>query len=366
MAKDQIKVGVFVLVGLGLLTGIIFLIGEDAHLWQSKMSFTAPFKDVQGLKTGGPVRLGGVDIGTVDSVAYDGKAANDTRIFVKLLIVKAEGQRVRIGSVAHIANKGLLGDKMVEITVPDPSAPPAPDKSELKTEESGDIMAQVNDLSAQVKRTLDNIENATRGFGDPRFGDDVRKSAEDLRIILDGIARSDGAMHRLFLDPREGERLDHTIDNVNVSLTRLSTLLGEASAVTEQVRAGPGIAHALVYDGDLSKNAAGTVDEIHRDLVAIREGNGVAHALVYGDDQTQHVMGNLTKMTADLSAIVADVRAGKGTIGGLLVDPSVYEDLKSAVGNVERNQVLRALVRYSIKEDESRPHADPQVTVAKP
>jgi len=44
----------------------------------------------------------------------------------------------------------------------------------------------------------------------------------------------------------------------------------------------------------------------------------------------------------------------------LLVDPTIYEDLKSAVGNVERNQVLRALVRYSIKEDEARPH-DPQV-----
>jgi phospholipid/cholesterol/gamma-HCH transport system substrate-binding protein len=42
-------------------------------------------------------------------------------------------------------------------------------------------------------------------------------------------------------------------------------------------------------------------------------------------------------------------------LGALLVDPSLYEDLKSAVGNVERNQVLRALVRYSIRADESKP-----------
>jgi phospholipid/cholesterol/gamma-HCH transport system substrate-binding protein len=351
MVKNQLKVGIFVLVGLALLTAVVFLIGEDSHFWESKVYFIAPFKDVQGLKAGGPVRLGGVDIGTVGSVAYDRKSADD-RIFVKLAIVKQEARRVRQGAVAHISNKGLLGDKMVEISVPNESAAPLTDGSELKTEEPADIMSQVNDLSAQVKRTLDNIENATRGFGDPRFGEDVKRSAEDLRLILDGIARSDGAMHRLFMDPREGERIDHTIDNVNASLTRLSSLLGEASAVTEQVRAGPGIAHALVYDGELSKNAAGTLDEIHKDLVAIREGNGVAHALVYGDDQTQHVMGNLTKMSDDLRSIVADMRAGKGTIGGLLVDPSVYEDLKSAVGNVERNQVLRALVRYSIRADE--------------
>jgi phospholipid/cholesterol/gamma-HCH transport system substrate-binding protein len=160
------------------------------------------------------------------------------------------------------------------------------------------------------------------------------------------------------MDPREGERLDRTVENLNASMVRLSGLLGEVTAVTQQIRTGPGIAHAVLYDGDLSKNTAGTLDEIHKDLVAIREGNGIAHALVYGDDQTQHVMGNLNVMSDDLRSIVADMRAGKGTLGALLVDPSIYEDLKSAVGNVERNQVLRALVRYSIRADEARPRIE--------
>ena len=52
------------------------------------------------------------------------------------------------------------------------------------------------------------------------------------------------------------------------------------------------------------------------------------------------------------------MKAGRGTIGGLLVDPSIYEDVKTLVGNVERNQVLRALVRYSIKQNDGRPHAE--------
>jgi phospholipid/cholesterol/gamma-HCH transport system substrate-binding protein len=64
---------------------------------------------------------------------------------------------------------------------------------------------------------------------------------------------------------------------------------------------------------------------------------------------------NLTAMSQDLRLIVADVRAGRGTIGGLLVDPSIYEDVKRLVGNLERNEILRALVRYSIREDEPRP-----------
>ena len=124
------------------------------------------------------------------------------------------------------------------------------------------------------------------------------------------------------------------------------------------MREGPGIAHALVYDGDMSKNASGTLDELHQDLRAVREGNGLAHALLYGDDPSQHVMSNLNAMSDDLRAIVGNLKQGKGTLGALLVDPTVYEDIKSAVGNVERNEVLRALVRYSIKADEKRPSAE--------
>jgi phospholipid/cholesterol/gamma-HCH transport system substrate-binding protein len=45
------------------------------------------------------------------------------------------------------------------------------------------------------------------------------------------------------------------------------------------------------------------------------------------------------------------------------VDPSIYEDIKSLVGNVERNQVLRALVRYSIKQDELKAPPPPPPVV---
>jgi phospholipid/cholesterol/gamma-HCH transport system substrate-binding protein len=41
-----------------------------------------------------------------------------------------------------------------------------------------------------------------------------------------------------------------------------------------------------------------------------------------------------------------------------MVDPSVYEDLKVLLGNVQRNEVLRALVRYSIKQDEGQPRVE--------
>jgi phospholipid/cholesterol/gamma-HCH transport system substrate-binding protein len=52
------------------------------------------------------------------------------------------------------------------------------------------------------------------------------------------------------------------------------------------------------------------------------------------------------------------VKAGKETIGGPLVDPAVDEDIESLIGNVEPDQVVRALVRYSIKKSEDKPQAE--------
>jgi phospholipid/cholesterol/gamma-HCH transport system substrate-binding protein len=146
--------------------------------------------------------------------------------------------------------------------------------------------------------------------------------------------------------------------NLDQSTAQLNATLAQARDVAEHVKSGPGLAHSLIYDGDMSENTAGVLNELHRDMVAVREGNGIAHSVLYGDNDSQHVMSNVNAMSDDLRAIVSGVRQGKGTIGALLVDPSVYEDIKMLVGNVERNEVLRALVRYSIKADEDKPKVD--------
>jgi phospholipid/cholesterol/gamma-HCH transport system substrate-binding protein len=121
------------------------------------------------------------------------------------------------------------------------------------------------------------------------------------------------------------------------------------------VNQGPGFVHEVIYGDGPNQTLAqfGTAaDELGKTLKGVREGNGIARSLIYGDDQSQQVMSNLNGMSRDVRQIVSDMRAGKGTLGALLVDPSVYEDLKMLLGNVDRNKTLRALVRYSIKRDE--------------
>jgi phospholipid/cholesterol/gamma-HCH transport system substrate-binding protein len=361
----QTKVGIFVGLGIVLLSGMVFLIGDNKQTWAAKVPYVAAFKDVEGLKPGAPVQLGGVDIGLVTHVGYSAKT-NDAHIYVEIDIKKTEAVRIRAGTKASVAMKGMLGDKMLVLKVTNPAAMEIPAGGTLETDEGDDIIAKVQAAVAKVSDRLDEIGALTKPLSDPKFVKDLTGIAANVSEITAGLAHNDSAIHRLLMDPREGERIDIALANVDNATVRLASMLGSMQDVADHVRRGPGMAHGLIYDGEMSKNAAGTLEEIHQDLEAIRKGNGLAHAVVYGDDNTQKVLGNVNAMSEDLRTIVAQIKEGKGTIGGLLVDPTIYEDLKSAVGNVERNQVLRALVRYSIKEDESKSRPDPTVTAAKP
>src|SRR4029078_660427 len=110
-----IKVVLFVLLGLVLLFAVVFIIGENRHVWDPKVKYEAAFGDVAGLKPGARVRMGGVDIGTVTDVSHKSDPL-DPRIYVTISVVKSESERVREDTIGRIVNKGLLGDKMIELS----------------------------------------------------------------------------------------------------------------------------------------------------------------------------------------------------------------------------------------------------------
>jgi len=352
----QLKVGLFVVFGILLTMFAVFLIGDTKQLWTGKVGYSTTFHEVAGLKPGAPVRMGGLDVGDVVQVGH-GKDPGDVRVFVRMAISKSEADHIRADTLARIINKGLLGDKMIELTPGSPEAQPLLPGAVVPSEEPSDVLASANKIVSASVKTVEDIEPLAKALGDPELAAHIKGSAADMHSLLEEIVHGDGTAHRLFYDHRAADQLSELLGNLSRASNRLDAVLADLEDATQHVRQGPGIAHALLYDGEMSKNAAGTMAEIHEDLRAVRQGNGVAHAMLYGDDSSQHLMANLNAMSDDLRVIVGGVRQGKGTIGGLLVDPTVYEDIKSLVGNVERNEVLRALVRYSIKADEKHPAA---------
>jgi phospholipid/cholesterol/gamma-HCH transport system substrate-binding protein len=353
----DIKVGLFVMAGLVLAGLAIFLIGDERRLFSRSVEFSAKFTDVGGLKADAPVRMGGIDIGHVSGVGY-GKDPGDATIYVTMEIVKSEAGRIKTDSTAQVATKGLLGDKMVEITKGNAPAV-IPPGGVIPSIQPPDIMKQVAGMGEKAEAALDNVKRMTDSLADEKFQRDLRESVAGINTVLSQISSGDGYPHRFLTDRAEADRISHTLESIDRSTRELSDTLVETRSVIARVRSGPGFTHDVIYGDGPKKQVeqfGNAANEVALTLKGIRESDSLTHDALYGGKGNgAQALANVTAITADMRTIVANVKDGKGTIGALLVDPSVYEDLKVVLGNVERNDVLRALVRYSIKQDERKP-----------
>ncbi len=174
---------------------------------------------MQGLKPGAPIRMGGIDIGHVAEVGY-GPDPKDTKIYVKLEIVESEASRIKTDSVAQIANKGLLGDKMLELTKGQ-SPESVPPGGHIPGEVPTDVMGKVTGMAEKAEATLDNIQKVSESIADEKLHQDLRETVASANTLMKQVTEGDGYPHRFLTDPEEAERISRTVP----SLDRLSTEL---------------------------------------------------------------------------------------------------------------------------------------------
>jgi len=407
--RAELRVGVFVLVSLVVGGSVAFLIGNQRNVFKRKTSFYASFDDVGGLRAGSPVRVAGVTVGTVGSVEF----ADDGRIRVDFDIVKSAAELIRGTpeqctpaerdahntaredlaarrraaaidgtpvptdpepaqcSVVTIGSKGMLGDRLIAISVG--SGLPAWDPEQaLPVDVGGGLEAMLDeagDTMHSVGRVAQNLRLATDPFANQQFSDDMSETAHNLAQITGMLANGNGVAQRLMTDSRTADDLSATLHSLRAASTELTGAARGMRAITDEINHGDGSVHEVLYGHDGAEavtHLGEAATELATLLHDVREGNGMAHELIYGEDGGE-LMTHLNAASADLASITADVRAGRGTMGGLLTDPSIYEDVKRLVGDLQRNDILRALVRYSIRRDRSRdqpPEVAPEVEEA--
>ena len=142
-------------------------------------------------------------------------------------------------------------------------------------------------------------------------------------------------------DVKKNDSLVHALlyaDGGELAVADARKLINEASTIVADVRSQPGFVHNLIYENDKGE---------------ILQNANAASA-------------DIKMMAADLRQLVADAKTGKGTVGRLLTDPSVYEDLKVLLGNVRRNDAVRAIVRYAISQEDKRAAESPKPVPPKP
>src|SRR5437763_15700703 len=112
LAWSELKIGVLTILAITIAIVTVFMLtGGRGFFWQ-RYNLKARFDNVAGLKSGSPVRVAGVEVGTVTSVDdFVGE-----QIDVTMQVNKTMTSRITTGSTAYLGSVSLLGESAVDIT----------------------------------------------------------------------------------------------------------------------------------------------------------------------------------------------------------------------------------------------------------
>lgn len=354
-SNRNLRVGVFVAAALGVLALAIFAIGQERSMFTPMTRLYTSFPDINGLVIGAPVRLAGVDVGRVSEIAFSSDL-DHPEARVQLAVETRYMDRVRADSRAYIDSKGLLGDKLINLTVGSQSEPALQDGGYVKARLGSSLEGMAKELESTagaIGRAAQTAEGAVSELASPEVTENVRRITGSIAAILEQVEQGDGLAHRLVYDASYAERVDGALANLERMSARADTATARVDRMLQRVEQGPGTLHALVYEDDgtqliaeATRAAGGVADATD----ALNHGEGLAAALLRDPAGRQLVL-DLATLSGRLERISHEVEQGRGTVGGLLVDPSVYEEMKTVLGNIERSTVLKALIRMTIKEE---------------
>ncbi|OJH33450.1 MlaD family protein [Cystobacter ferrugineus] len=359
-SKDQrlaLRVGAFVAMAFVLAGIVVFFIGQKTHLFEKQVSYRAYFASVEGLSSHSPVWLNGLEVGRVEAVGFPSKPG-EKRMEVRLRLSTEYAQRVRADSVARLSSLGVLGDKAVDISLGSLDQPEVPEGGEIPSETTGDVSAMMRSASKVLDDAVavsGELRKAVTAYADPQMAQDVAAGVRSLRLMLEEIEKGDGTLHALIYDKETGRNVRALVATASQTAVRMDKAVAHVESLLGEVEHGNGTAHALIYGQDGANalkelgSAAGQLAGLLED--AKKNPDGAVHQLVYGS--SGGMIADLGSAAADIKQITSMIARGEGSLGGIITDPTVYEDLRQVVGNVKRNRVLRALVRFAIDNNDN-------------
>lgn len=376
----KLRVGLFVLVALAAFLGMIYALGARAALFEPRYTIHADFTEVGGLAEGATVRLAGVQIGRVTGVHLPGQPGGKVR--TDLTIARRYADRVRKDSVARIETQGLLGDKLVEITVGTTAAPPIRTGDTLAARdpfnigdvvnETTQIVKSVGALAEGLRRTAETLNQGTLLQDASATVASARRLTEQIGRVVDRVEKGPGLAHALVYDePVALRRLNELIASTQAVLDRVERGEGAAGVLTsaESTAAAKrfvaamdrlgqlvgrhsdedGVLPALLFDPKY-KPVLDDLRVVARNLRDVSDrvagGRGTLGSLV--TDEATDVRGisrDLGTAVANLKSITEKINEGEGTLGALIADPSLYERLVRILEGAQRSFLLRSLIR---------------------
>jgi phospholipid/cholesterol/gamma-HCH transport system substrate-binding protein len=313
---DQLKVGGMMMIALIVLGVAIYKLGQSANLFSKRYELVAYLQTAGGLRVGGPVFVAGQFAGTIKSIEFLPVDADTMRnLKLRMAIDEKLQQQIRSDSKAKVRTLGLLGDKVIDISIGTPRY--------------GALQAQ--DTIA-VSPSLDYEAVLTQAAG---AVNDMVELTHDMKELTGGLIAGKGTVGQLLTNRRLYDEFVGT--------------MGRASSMMARFENPNGSFGKLMNDPTLYNRFVAVISSADSLVVALNDKNGTIGKLLRDDTLYTHIVN----MAASGDSLMRLMSSGNGTAARLLNDATLYDkmnklttDLGTILDDVKKDprRYLRGLI----------------------
>lgn len=290
------KIGILVVLSLTLLIwGINFLKGRD--IFRTEKVFYARYKNVGGLTATTLVTLNGLKIGYVREIYFAEDLSGD--LIVKIAL--HSNFPLPKGTTAQIASSDLLGSKVVKLNLGN-SATLLVANDTLGAQMDADIMKQVNEqiapIKAKAERLIENMDSIVTAASRILNSDSQRNITESIRQVHLTMKNLENITATL------NEVISGQKKNLTSTITNLSLISGDLKSNSGKL-------------GHMMDNFSTFSDSLKKLEI---------------NKTVEHINGSV----ASLNMILSKIDTANGTLGLLVNDPRLYQNINYSTENLNR------------------------------
>jgi phospholipid/cholesterol/gamma-HCH transport system substrate-binding protein len=285
--SNETKVGALTVVALALLfIGFNYLKGRDVFSHSKRIY--AVFTDLGSLEKSNEVKINGLPIGTV----YEKKEKDKDVSAIVVTIQLSRDINIPKNSVAYISSS-LVGSSYIVI-------------------ERGNSTELLQDEDTVATRLETGILGDVKAQLDPTIS--------SVRNILDSLKKTLGGINQL-LDNENRNNLKQTMANLNTASANLNTLLNsETGALARTLKNAEGFTASLNDSKSDINSTIQNTKKVSEQLAAI---------------PLKNTVDSLERLISSLKATMQTINSGQGTMGALMQERSLFDQLQRTVLSAE-------------------------------
>ncbi len=286
----EIKTGILTIVTLAAFVwSYNFLKGKD--LFNRQRTFYATYKNVAGLMTANAVTINGLSVGQVSKMSFD--PSNPTKIVVELNI--SNSVRIPKNSIARIFSSDLLGTRGIQLILGD-----SPEEAS-----SGDT------LTSEMQKSLQDEVNS--------MVQPIMLKAENMMSSMDTVLT---VISEVF-NKHTRDNLINTVESLKNTMANLQNATQSADTLmsSQKTRLANIIANVESISGNLKQNN----ENLSRIIT-----NAALISDTLAKSNISNTMNKLNNSVDGLARVVQKIESGEGSIGQLVNNDKMYNELESS------------------------------------